>query len=199
VVVPAPSSVKVNKRRWYRGQKEHYRPFAPGKDLVPPMVRAGEDYRVHISGLTHDERGYPVINAACQSVCVSRLIDKIKGNVDDITILAEDQVEDADVLVVSYGISYRVATRAIDLARRKGIRVGSVRLVTIWPFPEPRIVELAKKVKCMVMPEINMGQVFLEMDRCAGRHCRTRLVPHCGGWVHDPQDILAAIVEGAKG
>lgn len=199
VVVPASSNIKVHKRRWYRGKKEHYLPYAPGKDLVPPMVRAGEDYRFHITGLTHDERGYPVINAACQHTCVSRLIDKIKNNVDDITILAEDQVEDADVLVVSYGISSRVATRAIDLARERGIRVGALRLVTIWPFPERRIIELAKKVKCMVMPEINMGQVFLEMDRCAGRHCRTRLVPHCGGWVHDPQDILAAIVEGAEG
>ncbi len=198
VVVPSPSSIKVQKRRWYRGAREKYRPYVPGKDGVPPIVRAGEDYRFHITGLTHDERGYPVINAACQTTCVSRLINKIKDNVDRIVILDEDQVDDAEVVVVSYGISYRVATRAIDLARKKGIKVGSLRLVTVWPFPERRIAQLSNKVKCLVMPEINMGQVYLEMERVAAGNCRTKLVPHCGGWVHDPDDILRAIVQGAK-
>ncbi|UCG42480.1 MAG: 2-oxoacid:acceptor oxidoreductase subunit alpha [candidate division WOR-3 bacterium] len=198
VVVPHLSKIHVLQRRWYRGKKERYRPYVPGKDLVPPMVKAGDDFRFHITGLTHDERGYPVINAACQSICVTRLVDKIKQNADRITILDEDRVEGAEVVVVSYGISYRVATRAIALARDKGIRVGSLRLVTVWPFPERRIAELADKVKCLVMPEINLGQVYLEMERVACGRCRTKLVPHCGGWVHDPEDILAAIVEGAK-
>ncbi|MEO0081598.1 MAG: 2-oxoacid:acceptor oxidoreductase subunit alpha [candidate division WOR-3 bacterium] len=198
VVVPEPDKIKVRPRRWYRGPKENYHPYLPDKDLVPPMVRAGDDYRFHITGLTHDERGYPVINAACQHLCVTRLVEKVRRNVDDIVILDERDTEDAEVVVVSYGISYRVATRAIALARAQGIKVGSLRLVTVWPFPEKRIAELARKVKCMVMPEINLGQVFLELDRVAGCHCHTRLVPHCGGWVHDPQDILAAIVEGAK-
>ncbi len=198
VVVPSPSKIHVQHRRWYRGARDKYKPYAPGKDGVPPMVKAGDDYRFHVTGLTHDARGYPVINAACQKTCVSHLIDKIKGNTDKIAIIEEDQVEGADVVVVSYGISYRVATRAVDLARKKGIRVGTMRLVTIWPFPETRIIELAKKTKCLVMPEINMGQVYLEMERCAARYCRTRLVPHCGGWVHDPKDILKAIVEGVK-
>jgi len=198
VVVPRPGKIHVSQRRWYRGKKEHYKPYLPGKDGVPPMVRAGDDFRFHITGLTHDERGYPVINAACQKTCVSRLVNKIKDNTDQIAILEEEGTEDADVVVVSYGISSRVATRAIALARARGIKVGSLRLVTVWPFPENRIRELARKAKCMVMPEINMGQVYLELERIAGTLCKTTLLPHCGGWVHDPQDILEAIVQGAK-
>ena len=198
VVVPAAGSIKVLQRRWFRGKRENYLPYAPGKDGVPPMVRAGEDYRFHITGLTHDERGYPVINAACQTTCVTRLVSKIKDNIDDITILDRDGLDDADVVVVSYGISYRVATRAIDQARAKGIKVGSLRLVTVWPFPEKLIADLSRRVKCLVMPEINMGQVYLELERCAAGRCRTTLVSHCGGWVHNPKDILDAIMKGAK-
>ncbi|HDQ98809.1 MAG TPA: 2-oxoacid:acceptor oxidoreductase subunit alpha [candidate division WOR-3 bacterium] len=198
VVIPPAEDIPVIERRWYRGPKESYLPYQAGPDKVPDMVRAGDDYRIHITGLTHDERGYPVINAACQSVCVSRLVDKIRDNAGDIVITDEEAVDGADVVVVSYGISYRVATRAIALARAEGIKVGSVRLVTVWPFPEARIAELSRKVKALVMPEINLGQMYRELQRAAAGNCRTLLIPHCGGWVHDPNDVLAAIREGAK-
>ncbi|OYD13941.1 2-oxoglutarate synthase subunit alpha [candidate division WOR-3 bacterium JGI_Cruoil_03_51_56] len=198
VVVPALGKIKVQHRRWYRGAKEKYRPYVPAKDGVPPMVKTGDDYRFHITGLTHDQRGYPVINPACQKQCVGRLVRKIKDNADKIIILKEEETEDADVIVVSYGISYRVATKAIADARKKGVKVGSLRLITVWPFPEKRIVELAKKTKCLVMPEINQGQVYLALERCAKGMCKTKLVPHYGGWVHDPNDILKAIIEGAR-
>jgi 2-oxoglutarate ferredoxin oxidoreductase subunit alpha len=197
VVIPPAGEIEIAERRWYRGPKEDYRPYKPGPDNVPDMVRAGDDYRIHITGLTHDERGYPVINAACQHVCVSRLVDKVRDNAADIVITDEQEIEGADVVVVSYGISSRVATRAIDLARQQGIKVGAVRLVTVWPFPEARIAELARQVKALVMPEINLGQMFRELQRAAAGRCRTLLIPHCGGWVHDPADILAAIKEGA--
>jgi len=198
VVVPEPDQLTVWPRRWYQGPKEQYRPYAPESDGVPPMVKAGDDYRFHITGLTHDQRGYPVINAECQHWCVRRLVSKIRDNAAKIIIIDEDQTEDAEVVVVSYGISYRVATKAIAAARSQGVKVGSLRLVTIWPFPEKRIAELARSVKSLVMPEINLGQVFWELERCAQGRCQTRLVPHCGGWVHDPKDIYQAIMDGAR-
>ncbi|MFO7674934.1 MAG: 2-oxoacid:acceptor oxidoreductase subunit alpha [bacterium] len=198
VVIPPEGEIKVAERRWYRGPRDRYLPYQPDLDKVPPIVRAGEDYRIHITGLTHDERGYPVITAACQHVCVSRLVDKIRDNTDDIVITEKDGLDGADVVVVSYGISSRVATRAIDLARRQGIRVGALRLVTVWPFPEKVIADLSARVKALVMPEINLGQMFRELQRAAAGRCRTLLVPHCGGWVHDPADILKAIQEGAR-
>lgn len=195
VVVPEPEKIKVLPRRWYKGPKESYRPFKPEKDGVPMMVRAGKDYRVHITGLTHDERGYPVINADCQSWCVTRLVEKIRANADRIIMVDEYQIEDAEVVVVAYGISARVAFKAIADARSKGVKVGMLRLITVWPFPERRIAELAQRVKAFVMPEINLGQVFLELQRVVAGRCQTRHVPHCGGWVHDPKDIYEAIME----
>lgn len=201
VVIPEPGRIDVWPRRWYRGPKEEYRPYLPDKDGVPPMVKAGEDYRFHVTGLTHDERGYPVINAECQKRCVTRLSTKIRENADDIMIIEEDEFVrngSADVVVVAYGISARVATKAIDEARARGVKVGLLRLITVWPFPEKKIHDLAGKVKCLVMPEINLGQMYREMQRAAEGRCKTALVPHCGGWVHDPSDILAAIMENSK-
>ena len=162
------------------------------------MVKAGDGHRFHTTGLTHDERGYPVMNAECQETCVGRLVEKIRSRVDDIVVLEEDNVEGADVVVVSYGITARVAIPAVERARADGIKVGSLRLVTVWPFPENRIRQLAKKVKSFVIPEINYGQLYYELERCAGGEAKTILVPHGGGWVHDDKDIYDAIKEGAK-
>jgi 2-oxoglutarate ferredoxin oxidoreductase subunit alpha len=91
-----------------------------------------------------------------------------------------------------------VAVRAIDLAREKGIKVGAIRLIVVWPFPEKRIRELSKKVKAFVVPEVNYGQVVLEVDRCACGRARPVLVAHGGGWVHDPEDIVYAIEQAVK-
>ncbi len=198
VVVPEPDKINPLPRRWYRGPRDKYRPFKPEQDNVPLMVRAGNDYRIHITGLTHDERGYPVINAECQSWCVNRLVRKIRDNAEHIVMIDEYQIEDAEVVVVAYGISARVAFKAIADARAMGIKVGMLRLITVWPFPESRITALAERVKALVMPEINLGQVFLELQRVVAGRCRTVHVPHCGGWVHDPQDILEAIVASVK-
>ena len=198
VVVPEPDRIQPFKRRWYRGPKEQYRPFKPEEDGVPAMVRAGQDFRIHITGLTHDERGYPVINAECQNWCVTRLVRKIRDNAEKIIMVDEYRLEDAEVVVVAYGISARVAFKAIEDARAKGLKAGMLRLITVWPFPERRVRELAQRVKAMVMPEINLGQVYLELERVVAGRCKTTLVPHCGGWVHDPQHILEAIMESGR-
>ncbi len=198
VVIPPPEKIEIVERRWYKGPKDKYLPYLPDKDLVPPMVKAGDGYRFHTTGLTHDERGYPVINAECQEKNVRRLIDKIRKNADKIIKIEEDQTEDADVIVVAYGITSRVALKAIAEARKAGIKVGMLRLITVWPFPEKRIKELAKKVKAFVVPEINYGQIVLEVERCACGQAESILVPHGGGSVHDPETIFEAIKEAVK-
>jgi len=198
VLVPEKDKITPLPRRWYRGPKQTYHPFQPEEDGIPAMVRAGKGYRVHITGLTHDERGYPVINAECQNLCVTRLVKKIRANAEKIIIFEEHSLEDADVVIVAYGISARVAFKALADARQNGIRAGMLRLITVWPFPEKRVRELAHSVRAMVMPEINLGQVYLELERVVSRICRTIHIPHCGGWVHDPKDILQAIMSVAK-
>ena len=177
---------------------EQYLPYEPDVDLVPAMAIAGEGYRFHVTGLTHDERGYPVMTAEAQDRLVRRLVDKIRVNRKDIIRLDEVETEDADVGVCAYGITARVARRAVQQARDEGIRAGLLRMVTVWPFAEDRIRELARQAKAFVVPEINYGQIVLEVERCAGGMAKTLLLPHMGGSVHRPEVILEAIMEAAQ-
>ena len=193
VRIPPPEEIEIYPRRKATVPPEEYLPFQPGEDLVPPMACAGEGYRFHVTGLTHDERGYPVINAEAQERLIRRLIEKIRKNKDDIIEVEEDGLEDAEVVVCSYGIAARAALWPIELARREGIKVGYLRLITVWPFPEERIRELAGRVRAFIVPEINYGQIALEVERCAAGRAEVILVPHAGGDIHDPERVLEAI------
>jgi 2-oxoglutarate ferredoxin oxidoreductase subunit alpha len=198
VVIPPADQIKVVPRNLYNGPKADFRPYKFNSQGGHPMTRAGDGYRFHITGLTHNEKGYPVVTAEQNKIVVTHLMEKINGNADDIVRLDEDQVEGADVVVVSYGITSRIAVKAIQDARKEGIKVGSLRMITIWPFCEKRIRELAGKVKTFVVPELNYGQMVLEVERCAGGKSKVISVNHCGGAVHDPAVILEAIRKGNK-
>ena len=198
VIIPPAEEIKITPRRLTNLPPEEYLPYKPDEDLVPPMVNVGEGYRIHITGLTHDERGYPAVVAPVQARTVPRLLEKVTMNADKIIRYEEDQVKGADVVVISYGITSRVALMATEMARAKGLKVGYLRLIVAWPFPEKRIRELAKQVKGFVVPEINLGQMCLEVERCAAGQAKTLLVPNAGGSVHEPQEIVAAIQEAVK-
>ena len=99
---------------------------------------------------------------------------------------------------IAYGITARVARMGIALAREQGVKVGFLRLITVWPFPEKRIRELSEKVKAFVVPEINYGQIVLEVERCAGDRAEAWAVQHGGGSAHEPEDIASAIVKAAR-
>jgi 2-oxoglutarate ferredoxin oxidoreductase subunit alpha len=198
VVIPPADQIKVVPRNLYNGPREDFRPYKFNSQGGHPMTRAGDGYRFHITGLTHNEKGYPVVTAEQNKIVVTHLMEKINGNEEAIVRLEEDQVEGADVVVVSYGITSRIAVKAIQDARKEGIKVGSLRMITIWPFCEKRIRELAGKVKTFVVPELNYGQMVLEVERCAGGKSNVISVNHCGGAVHDPAVILDAIRRGNK-
>ena len=199
VVIPAQDKVPIYARRKPKEPpSDSYLPYAPDPDGVPPMANAGEGYHMHVTGLTHDERGYPVITAAAQKKLIQRLCDKIRKNKDKIISYTETDCDGAKVVVVSYGISARTSWKAIRACQRHGMKVGQLKLDTIWPFPEEKIRELAGKVKGFVVPELNMGQIVYEVERCAAGKCKTVLCPHPGGEIHDPRDIFNAIQEVAK-
>ena len=198
VVIPPAEEIEVVERKWYTGPKEEYKPYKNDSDGIPFMVKAGDGYRFHSTGLTHDERGYPQVNVETQKRQIKQLCGKILDNEEDIVMLEEDQIDGAEVVVMSYGITSRVATKAVLDARAAGIKVGVMRLITIWPFPIKRVTEIASKVKGIVFPEINMGQVVTEAERVVAGTCKVVRVTHCGGWVHNPNDILEAIKEAAK-
>jgi 2-oxoglutarate/2-oxoacid ferredoxin oxidoreductase subunit alpha len=198
LVIPEIKPQDIINRKKPTVSKNNYWPYVDyDHDLVPPMAIAGEGYHFHTTGLTHDERGYPVMTAETQDKLIRRLVDKIKLNHKDIIQLNEFQTEDADIIVCSYGISARISRLAIDQARGEGIKAGLVQLLTVWPFAEERIRELAKQTRAFIVPELNMGQIVLEVERCAGG-IKTVSVPHPGGTVHQPRVILDAIREATK-
>jgi 2-oxoglutarate ferredoxin oxidoreductase subunit alpha len=198
VVIPEPDQIEITPRRYTQLPPEEYRPFEPREDLVPDMARAGEGYRFHVTGLTHDERGYPNMSVETQDRLVRRLQTKLNPLANGRALCETENLEDADVVVVSYGITSRVAQRAIQLARASGIRAGKFRLITAWPFPAERIRELAGRVKAFVVPELNLGQMVLEVERAAAGRAKVIPVSHAGGTVHNPDTILNAIVEAAR-
>jgi 2-oxoglutarate ferredoxin oxidoreductase subunit alpha len=198
VVIPQINPKDLVDRPRPKVAPEEYLPYDSRQGLVPPMAIAGEGYRFHVTGLTHDDKGYPVMTAEAQDKLVRRLVDKIRLNAKGIIKYEEVNVRDAEVIVVSYGISARVARYAVQEARSEGIKAGLLRLITVWPFAEDHIKKLASKVKAFVVPEINYGQIVREVERCAAGKARARLVPHMGGSVHLPETILEAIREEAR-
>jgi 2-oxoglutarate/2-oxoacid ferredoxin oxidoreductase subunit alpha len=198
VVIPPAEQIEIVPRQFTEKSPELNKAYEACDSCVPDMVPVGEGYNFHVTGLTHDERGYPNMTPAMQETLVHRLVYKIRDNAKKICEWEEKDLAGADVVVVSYGITSRVAQRAIDMARERGVKVGKFRLITAWPFPDWKIREIAASVKAIVVPELNMGQMVREVERAAGGLCNTVQVPHAGGSVHNPEQIVKAILEAVR-
>jgi 2-oxoglutarate ferredoxin oxidoreductase subunit alpha len=195
VVIPKKEDLQIINRKKPTVDHSQFLPFAPDDDLVPPMACAGEGYRVHVTGLTHDERGYPIINAEVQEKLVARLVDKIRKNAAKIIEYEEIHIKDAEIIVVAYGSVSRCAKEAVRMAREEKMKVGMLRPITVWPFPEDRMRKLAEKVKAFIVPEVNYGQVAYEVERCVSSNSETHLMPKMGGDIHTPEEIFERIKE----
>jgi len=195
VVIPAAADIPRQPRKTpdHTPEERRYLPYAVGEDLVPAMAHAGEGYKVHMTGLTHDERGYPALNAATHDALVRRLVDKVRLNAREIELYDEFELEDAETVIVAFGCTSRSARQAARMARARGDKCGLLRLVSIWPFPEQRIRELLERgrVQRFIVPEVNLGQLRREVERL------TRLpilrINHAGGRMPTPADILEVI------
>lgn len=200
LVIPPADQIEIWNRKGPQKPPDQFKNFEPDEDLIPPMAVAGQGYRVFCESLTHDERGYPdTTTPAVHDRLVRRLSEKIRRHRFDIYDYDERDIEGAEVVVLSYGISARVAMLSVSWAKERGIKVGFFRLKTAWPFPEERIHEISKKVRGFVVPEINLGQMVREVERCAVDSCGVLCVTHAGGEIHDPQAILEAIVRTHEG
>ena len=198
VVIPEADKIEITPRRLTKMTPKEFRLFEPQSDLVPDMVKAGDGYRFHVTGLTHDERGYPSMNVETQDRTVRRLQEKLKPLANGRALCETENLEDAEVVVVSYGITSRVAQRALQLARAQGVKAGKFRIISAWPFPEQRLRELAGRVKAFVVPELNLGQMVHEVKAAVAGQAKVIPVTHAGGSVHKPEAILQAIVEAAR-
>ena len=192
VIIPPAEEIPhtPRKRPKKAPHEERFLPYKADDDMVPPMAHAGEGYRVHMTGLTHDERGYPNLTPETHEGLVNRLVDKVRLNASKIKMYEEIQVDDAEIVLISFGCTSRSARRAVNIARSQGIKAGLLRAVTVWPFPESRIRRLVEmgNVKKFVVPEVNLGQMRREVERLT--QLPVLRVNSAGGVMITPKAIL---------
>ena len=197
VIIPPADRIPRWERK--RPRQRPGEPFDPYRvedpDLVPPIAHAGEGYRVHLTGLTHDDRGYPDMSAETHHRLVTRLVQKVRRNAEHLIRVEMYRMEDARIAVVSYGSTARSARRAVVEARERDIPAGLVRLISLWPFPSAVIRRVAAQVEGFVVAEMNLGQVAREVERFTLRPVVGVL--HAGGEMTPPSTILEAIEEVA--
>lgn len=198
VTIPPAEKIKVVNRKKPKEPPETYLPYKTDDSLIPVLPDAGDGYKIHITGLTHDERGYPMTDAENQEKLVTRLIQKIRKHRDQITDYETQFLDGAKIAFVTYGSSVRPTLKAMRILREKGVEVGLLKLNTVWPFPEDLIRDLAKKVDAFAVIEVNFGQIALEVERCSGGQALTNLIPHAGGGIHTPTQIVAGVEEVLK-
>jgi 2-oxoglutarate ferredoxin oxidoreductase subunit alpha len=198
VTIPEPKQITLKDRTAPKGRKDRFKPFEPGPDGVPPMPAAGDGYNVHVTGLTHDEKGYPVMSVDTQRDMMNRLTGKIQKNRDKIHLSERFMMDDAEYIIVSYGVSARTSYAAVTELREMGIKAGLFRLITVWPFPGEIIRDLAKTAKGFVTVEINLGQIHLEVQRHVAGKAPAALVGHTGGTIIPPEDVIEKVKQLVK-
>ncbi len=197
VTLPAASELDLVERKWADGPKNGFQPYAVTDDLVPPMPRPGDGYRTHTTGLTHDESGFPTQKPDKVTRAIARLLEKLERHRELIDSYETAQCDDADILVVAYGITGRAARKAVAAARENGIRAGLLRPVTLWPFPENALREVAAGARHVLVPEMNAGQLCFEVGRVCGASKVSQL-NRFDGQAITPAQILERI-EGLAG
>lgn len=195
VDVPAPGEIELWQRPRPTGPREEYFPFGDPPDGVPPMADFGSGYRYHITGLYHDARGLPKDAPDVVDAQMRRLMRKIELGRDRILKHEEVLLQDASIGIVAFGSSARSAKAAVRLARAKGIRAGLLRPITIWPLVEKPLQALAKKVRHIIVVEMNLGQFVLEVERVVRGACPVHQVNKVSGEPIPPDEILAKIEE----
>lgn len=196
IEIPENDDVEIIDRKVPTCPPEEYKAFKVKEgDIVPEMAGFGTGYRYHVTGLVHDETGFPSGNELVADKLLNRLIDKIENNKDDIVTYDEYMLEDAEYAIISFGAIARSAKAAVDHLREEGIKVGLFRPITIWPSPDKQLLELGKKMKKIYVIEMNAGQYFLEVDRLAGKHTTVEKYGKINGEIITPEDIVSFVKE----
>lgn len=195
VQIPDPSELEIINRKKPECSFDDYLPYKADDDLVPPMADFCTGYRYHVTGLVHDETGFPSSNPVVADKLIRRLYNKIELNKHDIISWEEENTEDANIIILSYGCVSRAAKSAMKSLRSKGIKVGLFRPITLWPFPEERVRELAEKADTIVVAEMNLGQIVLEVERICGSKTKVERVNKVNGEIIYPEEITKKIEE----
>jgi 2-oxoglutarate ferredoxin oxidoreductase subunit alpha len=192
VELPPVEEVKVIERLRPSEPPEWYKPYGRSVNDVPPLAPFGSGYRYHITGLHHDEAGFPTDRVDEVRPWARRVFRKIKDNVNHIAQWEVDGVEDARIIIVAYGSVARSASEAVKIARAKRRKVGLLRLQTLWPFPTRVVGEACREARRVIVPEMNLGQMAIEVERIVGDR-KVRRLNRIDGEMITPQQILDAM------
>jgi len=192
---PEPGELEVINRTAPSVSPEDYKPFDPSFGDVPPLAAFGSDYRFHVTGLNKAADGFPTTKASLVDDEQRRQIRKVDGSQPEIELNEEYLTEDAEVILFAYGSTSRSARYAVNELRKEGIKVGLFRPITLWPFPEKRVAELAKQAKAIVVPELNLGQMILEVERVAKGACDIVGINRVDGEPINPGQIIDQVKE----
>lgn len=195
VTLPQPGEIPVLDRNKPTCDRENYYPYRADSDKAPAMASFGEGYRYHVTGLFHDESGFATEKPEIIHGQLKRLHEKINQHLAEIITYVTEDIDDASLIVISYGGTARAVSRAVKLARQEGLKVGIFRPQTIWPFPEEALGELAARGKKLLVAEMNFGQLLLEVQRVAAGRCQVHSCLQSNGELTQPEIILNKIRE----
>lgn len=195
LVIPDSKSINVVNRRKPDVTPDEYRPFDTSFGKVPPLADFGSGYKFHITGLMHDETGFPADESKNTARLLERLRDKILDNRDRIVRTDCFMLEDADIAIIAYGSVARSAKEAVFTARDKGIKLGLLRLITIWPFADKEIAEISERMKAIILAEMNLGQLKTTVESVVKGKCNVFTVERADGEIVTPSNILEKVKE----
>lgn len=197
IEIPDEDQIEIYSRKKPTSSPEDYLPYKVKEgEIVPEMASFGEGYRFHVTGLVHNETGFPANNNKVAEELIARLVNKIENNLDDIIDYEEYKLEGAEEIIVAYGATARSVKSAIDELRQSGHKIGMFRPITIWPVAEEQIEKIAKDVNRITVIEMNMGQYFNEIDRIAGKHTKVDKYGRIDGELITPDEIIYYIKRG---
>ena len=198
VQVPAPASLALAQRKWAAAPPEPHQPYAANGDGVPEMARYGDGHRTHTTGLTHSETGFPTQEPQVVARMMARLLGKYDLHRETIDAYEQLHADDAELLVVAFGITARAAQRAVREARTQGLRAGLFRPITLWPFPEQALRRAAATARAVLVPEMNAGQLCLEVERHVSGAAPVARLNRIDGQAITPREILTHLQELAR-
>ena len=198
VVLPTNDEIEIADRKKPDTSPQEFLPYQCTDDLVPPMASFGTGYRFHVTGLCHDETGFPTNDTKEIDKLLFRLNAKLQRHRDDIIEVMEDQLDDAEIAIFAYGSTARSARRAVRLAREEGIPVGLFRPTVLWPFPDKEVRSLGERVSDIIVPELNMGQMAHEVEWAVCGQAKVHRVNRVNGEPIPPDIIFNKIHEVTK-
>jgi len=196
VVFPSENEFEIINRPKPK-DKDNYLPYDETVSDIPAMANFGTGYRYHVTGLAHDETGFPTNNGEKINQLLQRLERKIIKHTEDIVQVEEFHLSDAEIGIIAYGSAARSARHAVKLARELGLKAGMLRLKTIWPFAEKQIQDFSDKVKIWIVPELNMGQIAHEVEWAVRGKVNVVKYNKVNGEPINPHEILECIKENA--